>query len=173
MAGAFGLLEGQTLPRIPPERIAENRPCLDAFALYRKGVLTGKGSVCLGPNAQVLELRSHVMLASPIFGCPRCGRDCYRLYLVADLWACRKCHKLDYASRHRNRSIPGYIRILYLRRRVKAEPRPFAPIASRPRSHVKYHKLVAEIRALEHALLAHLRTEVNDVIERRIARRKE
>jgi hypothetical protein len=47
--------------------------------------------------------------------------------------------------------------LLYLRRRIKAEPRPFSPIASRPRSHVKYHRFVAEIRAIELRLLDHLR----------------
>lgn len=47
----------------------------------------------------------HKSLPLPVFIC-RCGRDGYRLSNVGDVWVCRKCHKLDYACRHRNRTIP-------------------------------------------------------------------
>jgi hypothetical protein len=77
---------------------------------------------------------------------------------------------LDYASRHRNRSIPGFVRILYLRRRLKTEERPFAPLPKFPSQAIRKRALAAEIRALEARLLAHLRHDVNDVIERRRAR---
>jgi DNA invertase Pin-like site-specific DNA recombinase len=38
---------------------------------------------------------------------------------------------------------------VYLRRKIGADLRPFTPIASRPRNHLRYHRIVAEIRQLE------------------------
>jgi hypothetical protein len=73
-----------------------------------------------------------------------------------------------FAAPHRHRSIPGYNRILYLRRKIGAELRPFSEIPPRPRSHTRYHRIVAEIRALEERLIGHLRTDVNDALERRV-----
>jgi hypothetical protein len=107
-------------------------------------------------------------LGMKVFICPACQRDCYRVYEAgAGAWACRRCHGLDYASRHLHRSIPGYSRILYLRRRIGAEPRLFSPIVPRPKHHTRYHRIVAEIRALEARLLGHLRHDVNGVVEKR------
>ena len=113
-------------------------------------------------------VRSHTHLPLPVFVCLACNRVCYRLYELGGVWACRKCHRLDYACRHRHRSIPGYNRILYLRRKIGAELRPFSEIPPRPRSHTRYHRIVAEIRALEARLIGHLRTDVNDALERRV-----
>src|SRR5215471_6345330 len=39
------------------------------------------------------------------FECPACGRRCKHLYL--DALACRICCRLDYASRHLHRQVPG------------------------------------------------------------------
>jgi hypothetical protein len=55
-----------------------------------------------GPLVRVRRLKS---LPLPVFIC-RCGPDAYRLYNVGGVWACRKCHKLDCACHHRNRTIP-------------------------------------------------------------------
>ena len=119
-----------------------------------------------------IELRPHPMVRSAMFGCPKCGRDCYRLYQVADAWACRKCGGLDYSSRHEHRSIPKYARILYLRRRINAELRPFAPLPPVPRQRVaRYHKIVAEIAALESNLIGYL-GNINSDLKRRIRSRK-
>src|SRR5262249_7045311 len=123
-----------------------------------------------------IQLHSHAMLRAPIFACPACGADCYRLYLVADAWACRKCHRLDYACRHQNRSTPGYARILYLRRRIAASPELFSPIIPRKHGRVRSQKLAEEIaqeiRKLEARLINYLRVDINDVLERRIKTRK-
>jgi hypothetical protein len=45
-----------------------------------------------------------------IFACPRCG-GYYRRY-PGDGWACRRCAGVDYASRHRNRTIPKWLAML-------------------------------------------------------------
>ena len=52
----------------------------------------------------------------PWFRCPECGRRCGKLHFVAGIAACRLCHKLDYASRHRNRYAPAVARIARLQR---------------------------------------------------------
>src|SRR5215831_1151129 len=104
------------------------------------------------------------------FECPVCARRCRHLYLRQ--LACRRCSRLDYSSRHLHRSVPGYGRLLYLRRKLGLELRPFAPIPPRPSSHVRYHRLVAEIHALEVGLVGHLQTDINDVLARRIRKLK-
>src|SRR5215469_12083391 len=37
----------------------------------------------------------HKSLPLPVFVCPLCERDCYRIYEASGVWACRKCHGLD------------------------------------------------------------------------------
>jgi hypothetical protein len=76
----------------------------------------------------------------PWFECPMCRRRCRHLHLRR--LACRRCSQLDYSSRHMHRSVPGLHRVVYLRRRIGAELRPFSPIAPRPRSHRRYHCIV-------------------------------
>jgi hypothetical protein len=100
----------------------------------------------------------HRALPLPVFVCPACERDCYRLHEFRGAWRCRKCHALDYACRHRHRSIPGYHRALWLRRCIGVGPRLFSPIAPRPRWHKRYNRAVEEIRQLEARLLGYLRT---------------
>ena len=63
----------------------------------------------------------------PWFECPRCGRRCRHVYLI-DSIACRRCHRLDYASRHLHRQTPAVHRVARLRRKLGADPRPFAPL---------------------------------------------
>ena len=102
----------------------------------------------------------------PWFECPVCHRRCRHLYLRQ--LACRGCSGLDYSSRHRYRSVPGFNRISYLRRKLGVDLRPFSPIPPRPRSHVRYWRTVAQIQAIEARLVGHLKTDVNDVLERRL-----
>jgi hypothetical protein len=102
--------------------------------------------------------------ARPWFLCPACGRRCKHVYL--DELACRICCRLDYACRHLHRQIPGLHRIRRLRRMIGADQRPFAPLPRRPRHHVRFHRVAAEIRALERALVGHL-GGINRDLERR------
>ena len=102
----------------------------------------------------------------PWFLCRVCGRRCRHIYLRQ--MACRICSKLDYACRHRNRSIPGYNRVLSLRRKIGADLQLFSPIAPRPKTHLRYKRIAEEIGELETRLVGHLRTDINDVLERRI-----
>jgi hypothetical protein len=171
MVACFGSTQGgYPHERLPPERLAENCPRLDCFALYRQGILAG-GGLRAGHSAQLLKLRPHGGHFAPLLVCPQCDCNCYKLYAVADRWACRKCHRLDYASRHTYRSVPGYHRIAWLRRRLGAEPQPFAPLPKLSVCATRKRKIADEIRALEARLVGHLRTDINDVLARRIKRR--
>jgi hypothetical protein len=184
MSGCFGLKDDHHHERVPLERFVESRPCLDVFALHREGALVAgvfvmlqvarKGYVRatrtagnLNLEGQLIPIRPHPKLPMPVFGCPRCGTDRYRLHEVAGSWACRECHDLEYACRHTHRSVPGLHRVAWLRRRIKADPRPFTPIASKPASARRYWRIVAEIRRLEACLVRHAREDVADVLERR------
>ena len=73
--------------------------------------------------------------ARPWFECPACGRRCKHLYL--DALACRVCCRLDYASRHLHRQVPGVHRVMRWRRMIGIDPHPFAAIPKRPRYHIR------------------------------------
>jgi hypothetical protein len=187
MAGYFAVADTPN-ERRPFEQLTEGRSSIDCFWLYREGWLTPGSSAVLkiGPvpyrlavrearfleiDGQTIRVVSHKCLPAPIFQCPRCGADKYRLYVVDGAWVCRDpCGKLSYASRHRLRSrgARGYHRAIYLRRRLRASLILFTPIASKPPSARKYLKLALELRKIEASLLEHLRSDVCAVLERRI-----
>jgi len=75
------------------------------------------------------------------------------------------------ASRYLYRSVPGVHRVSRLRRKIGADPRPFTPLPKRPRHHIRFHRVVAQILFEERALLGHLQTVTHD-LERRIRVRK-
>jgi hypothetical protein len=104
------------------------------------------------------------VLGRPWFECPGCGRRCKHIYL--DELVCRICCRLDYASQHLHRSVPGVHRVMRLRRMIGIDPHPFAPIPKRQRHHKRYHRIVARILLEEQALLGHLNTVTRD-LERR------
>ena len=52
------------------------------------------------------------------------------------------------------------------RRMIGIDPHPFAPIPKRPRHHMRYHRIVARIRAEESKLVGHLGGITRD-LERR------
>ena len=184
MPGAFGLKEDHHHGRVPVERLAENRTCADIFWLYREGLLLIGASVTLQTahgnyliatreagkieiDGKQVRVSWHKSLPLPVFVCPACSRDCYRLYELGGVWACRKCHRLDYACRHRHRSNPGLNRVLYLRKKIGASLVPFSEIAPRLPHARRYWRIVAEIRRLEAGLVQHARRDVCDVLERR------
>ena len=98
------------------------------------------------------------------FECPACGRRCKHLYL--DAIACRICCRLDYASRHLHRSVPGVHRVMRWRRMIGVDPHPFAAIPERPKHHIRFHRIVARIRVEENKLVGHLSGVTRD-LERR------
>jgi len=174
MTGAFGLVEGWHPREFLPGLLAEENPRADVWERE-------KGSRPAARWMDLVRLGASVELAydTPITGhrhgkpvrrawflCPKCGRRCRHIYL--DHMACRICARLDYSSRHRNRSVPGYNRLLCLRRKIGASPQPFTPVAPRPRTHLRYNRIAAEIGELEARLITHLRTDINDVLARRI-----
>jgi hypothetical protein len=200
MSGAFGLLDDHHHTRVPRDLIAESNARLDLFWLLRVGALvqgtvttveiggTGEGqrpartaNVCRQGSGVTID-GSHVALAwdspmpgveRPWFVCPGCDRRCRFLYL-RDSIACRRCHGLDYASRHIARQTPGVARVARLRRRLGCDDlRPFAPLPARRRGRTKafHDALISRILDEEAALLDHLGGIVFD-LKRRIRVRK-
>jgi hypothetical protein len=178
----LGLTDHPQDDLVPTARMVEAHDRLDVHELARNGLLTPglqakigeKGSLLsvheagnLEIDGQPIRVAWHKALPLRVFVCPVCERDCYRLHEVGDVWACRLCHRLTYQSRHRHRTIPGFARVLYLRRRVGASPILFSPIKAKRRNATRYWRLVLEIRHIEAALVGHLRADVNDVLERR------
>ena len=101
----------------------------------------------------------------PWFECPRCHARCRHLYLRQ--MACRACCKLDYTCRHRGRGMPLFARVIALRRKIGAEPRPFGslPLRKGPRR----RKILVLIRRFETNLISLLRTR-NDRLEHYVKR---
>lgn len=185
MPGAFGLLDDVCHDRVPNDRLVETHTMLDVHVLHREGLLVPGVEARLEDGGYFRAIREggkieidgqhirvgwHPALPLRVFVCPVCARDCYRMHQVGSVWACRTCHRLDYACRHRSRTIPGLNRLRYLRRRIGADPTPFAPLPVKP-LHARLHwRLVREIRHLEAALLDHARRNVAEVLERRDGR---
>jgi hypothetical protein len=118
-----------------------------------------------------IQIASAPVLPWKVFLCPACSCVRYKLFEINGRWACYRCHHLTHASRHRHRTIPHYHRPMRLRRKIGADPRPFAPLPERPRRHTRFHRIAAEIRVLEFGLVGHL-GEINRVLERRIRKLK-
>jgi hypothetical protein len=186
MAGTFGLT-GSNNDSASVERLLSTYPMLDVHALQRQGALVEgvavvlqipgmgcrratRGAGNLNVEGQLIAIRPHPALPMPVFGCPRCGTDRYKLYAVSGIWACRDCHALDYACRHAHRSIPSLHRIAWLRRRLNADPRPFTALPPRPLQNRRHWRLAREIRRLEAELIQHARLDVIEVLERRYAK---
>ena len=107
------------------------------------------------------------------FECPVCKRHCRHLYLRKPI-ACRRCHHLDYSSRHLRRQTPGVGRVERLRRKLgDCDTRPFTPLPERRRGRRRalHEKLVERIHDEEAKLLEHLGGVVHD-LERRVRVRK-
>ena len=174
MVGCFpGLIDDPGNPyHVPPERLTESHPCVDVCALAREGLLVvgasgtlqmadggcrrlvrGAGNLTI--DGALIPIRPHPTLPMLVFGCPRCGTDRYKLHEVAGVWACRKCHGLDFASRHKHRSVPALHRISWLRRRIGADPRPFTALPAKPLHWRRHLRLAREIRRLEARLVEH------------------
>jgi len=186
MVGAFGLFEDHHT-RIPADRLIENRARVDVTMLNRSGALvdgaetelrSGDGGCRLATRTPNLLVDGNPVLvvwtdwALPWFECPVCGRRCRHVYLLYPI-ACRQCHRLSYAVRHLYRQTPAVHRVARLRRKLGAEPRPFAPLPASPpgRHRAYYERLVAMIQDEEQSLVEHLQT-VTHYLERRIAVRK-
>jgi hypothetical protein len=54
-----------------------------------------------------------------------------KLIDVGGRWACSRCHRLTHASRHVNRMLPGWHRLMRLLRKIGANPKPFSAIEPR------------------------------------------
>jgi hypothetical protein len=189
MAGHFGLA-GTNNDSTPIARLLLAYPSLDVHELARSGALVdGAVMVFKIPDGgsrfarheagkfqiddQAISIRSHPFLRMPVFVCPLCSADRYRLHLIGGVWACRDCqkrrHHVDYACRHTQRSVPAWHRIGWLRRRIGADPRLFTPLPIKSLRHHRYWRLAREIRALERRLIAHGENIAN-VLENRHGR---
>jgi len=178
MAGCFGLLDHPQDNRVPASRLVENTPTICVFQTARQhriragdqvqialpvGYPTGLGPASESEaKSQTITIGQHdepgIVAARIYFQCPSCSRACYRLHFTDDAWRCRLCARLTYASQHRNRTLRGYNRINYLRRRLEAAPA--------RRSRRLRLKLLLELGDLEEGLRAYFR-RINDVLEAR------
>ena len=181
---AFGLFEDHHHPHVPHDLIVEANPRLDVWMLLQCGGLAENATTrlqwgekgCLAarrtPDIWIDGARVPVVWDEPMAGagrpwfeCPACGRRCRYVYL-RDVIACRTCHRLDYASRHLHRSVPGVHRVMRWRQMIGVDPHPFAAIPERPKHHIRFHRIVARIRAEESKLVGHLGGITRD-LERR------
>src|SRR5262245_762262 len=161
MVAAFGT-ECSPAHHFPASRIAENWPCLNVFELYGQGLLEATvGSLSPGHKAG-FSIVSHGGHRTPMFRCS-CGRGAYKIYCVNDRFACRACHALDWQSRHRHRSIKGLTRCLMLRRKLKAEPRPFGALPTLPKYAPRKHAILNQLFEVERGLLGNLQTVNRDL----------
>jgi hypothetical protein len=155
MVGSFGLLDGYHRTRMPRDLIVEANPRVD---VWQKGGQrpTREGNIWInGILLTVTSDRPMPHVTRLWFACPSCGRKCRYLYL-RDTIGCARCHKLQHASRHWRRQIPGVGRIERLRRKLgNCELRPFAPLP--PCRHgphrAYYERLTTQILDEEEKLL--------------------
>jgi hypothetical protein len=163
-----------------PRDLVDGRPVLNVHTLEAAGALTpGVVSRWQWPDlAAVVKAEArHVVVACVgeaqvirsarvagtrggdyAFWVCGCGRRYRHLYLKAGHWACRRCHHLDYASRHEFWS-PALRQAMKLRQRLGADPQIGAPLPPRPRRYPQrglYDKLLARLIAAEAAALAAL-----------------
>jgi hypothetical protein len=185
MAGCFGLAGGQRA-HARPGITQETHPTLRVFELYQSGALAPGAqtvvetiggcrlAVRTAGNLEVdgapIAVRPHACLPAPVFGCPICNADRYKLYWKDGSWGCPKCHGLDRSSRHRHRSVRGLWRLRQLRRRIGA-PEPFSPIKPRSIAARNFWRDVLEIRRIE-ASLAGLVADNATVLEKRHASKR-
>ncbi len=197
MTGAFGLL-GDHHPRVPHNLMVEGNPRVDVWHLLQCGGLVEGSTIQLAirgtvggprpsrtvrirreaPNLWIDETRVVIAWDEPMpgvgrpwFECPVCSRRCRHVYLHHRV-ACRTCSgPLRYAVRHSHRQTPGVYSIRRWRRQIGAEERPFGTIPWRPRNHVRFHRVVAQIHAEEAKLVAYLSSIVYDLNRRLRGRR--
>src|SRR5262249_53239706 len=98
--------------------LLENHPVL------RVGGLRGlEVTIVYNGQTQVVQLEQEWTFGRrqrqrPWFRCPVCSARCRNLHERDGMFTCRPCSKLDYVSRHRNRSCPALNRV----RRVAGLP---------------------------------------------------
>jgi hypothetical protein len=183
----FGLQEDRHPWPFPLHRVIEPLEGLGIFELGRGGALTegayttvkvgsipcqlASHGVEIFVNGFPIQTRPHPMCAARVWVCPACGRDAYRVYLIAGAWICRRCGRLEHSSRRIHRTVFGRARALWIRRRLGLEARLFVPLPEIPQSHKRRYALLRELKLLESQLVKHL-AGINDAMERRLERGK-
>lgn len=89
----------------------------------RYRITTAGGETLRDYRVAITWTPCHLGGARPWFLCPRCGRRVARLYL-RDLFACRQCHRLNYASQQASKASAALDRSLLLRKAVGANEGP-------------------------------------------------
>jgi hypothetical protein len=104
----------------------------------------------------------------PWFICPSasCGARVAKLHYVDDLFLCRSCQGLSYASKRRDRTSRAAFRAQRIRRRLGGSGRLTAPLPPRPPhiSATTYRRLVDQLQQAEAMFLAGL-ADLQDRIE--------
>ena len=149
MSGTFGLKEDTWHNRFPLDRLVENVPTISSYCMPPGGYPAG-----LSPTRESSE-----PIRMMRFKCPDCSRACHRLHFTDGQWRCRLCGKLDYASRHIGRTVPGLRRARTLHKRLSTR--------RIRRSHKKQLAILRELADLEEGLRIYLKHDINNVLERR------
>lgn len=130
--------------RKPP--FARRFPCLPAGLRPRRSHPTradpvGRGyQLGLRPagKSQTIRIAWHPALPLPMFQCPTCERNCYRLHWRDEQWRSQiSSGPLVHTSTSRNRMVP---------RLLCAPPELFTAIEPRPHNHRRYCRLAFELR---------------------------
>jgi hypothetical protein len=144
-----------------PRQMLDACPAVSVLKLYHAGrILPGTTSVALsigGGEPVSVAITRHVppqytwAPGIPAFSCPTCGRNVRYLYILNGQFGCRHCFRLSYASCYLRRWSPALRRIASLRRKLGADPAPFAPLPPLPdgKGKLRYDRRVAELRACE------------------------
>ena len=93
----------------------------------------------------------------PWWICPRCARRCALVYLRRGVWACRRCHRLTYASTREDEFARACRRLRRIRRKM-GDPHPEAgppdalPAKQSGMHYRTWHRLIMEFREAQMAL---------------------
>jgi hypothetical protein len=154
-------------PRASVPRRTDARP-LESFARLSIHALEAAGNIPYGATSLVVAIGDDKQIiridrldgtlgGSYALWICECGERRRDLYLKGR-WACRKCHRIDYTSRHDAWS-PPMRRAMKLRARLGGELQPFGALPPRPKRWPQrrlYDRLLPRLLAAEAAALGAL-----------------
>lgn len=140
------------------------------------GVSTLAGAVELAYTAGGRHIREVVQFSQvpnyfggtkPVFRCPGCAGTYRKLYLRGGYFRCRRCHGLKYRSQYEDAKTRLVRKAQKIRVRLGGHPGLIYPFPGKPKKlrWETYHRLEAQVQALEAAYLASLTSWVERQVE--------
>ena len=165
MVAALG--SGHPPSVIPP---LDSFPAISSFVLHRDGRIPPNAirlRLALAGGAPI-EVTIDRMDTAPLFRCPLCSHRVVRLYIVEQGLRCRHCIKARYACQPWRMDVR---RVVRMRQRIGADPKPFGAVPPRPVGHgaAVYDRAIVELSECENRILATL-SNVSRSLERRAKR---